>query len=641
MKMSMWKKTMISCLAFSLVAGGATSAFAAKPEWAGKPSTNKDNKHDRNDDDDRDDDDDVRGIHIEVNGKKVELTFRDVQNESAWALQYIAELVKRGVFTGYEDGSFRPNQKVTRIEAITAAVRQMGLRAQAESAAEMATELNFKDADKIEKKYPWAVGYVAVAVENDLFLETESEVKPEQPADRLWSTILLVKALGLEDEAKAKMNAELNFKDKKEIPAGAVGYVAVALEKGLVTGYENNTFRPNQPVTRAELAAILDRTGDQIPEDDSGFGQVTGTFTGYANGKATLTVNGKSVSYALASDVTVLRNNVLVDIDDLLPGDRVSAVVSNGTIIFLNVTQAAAVTDGQKTGAITKIDSNKLTITKDGVATEYTVKSDATIIRNNASATLSALRTGDQVTVIVSGGVIVHVNVTTAVSVTDGQKTGTVTAIGTNKLTLTKDGVATEYTVKSDAVIVRNNATVALSALKAGDQVTAVVAGGVIVHVLVTQPVAENGQATGVVSAVYADKIDLWNGSSSVTYAVETNATIVRNGVTVALNVVQPGDEVSVLLVNGKVLHLNVTDPVSDNNVGVYTVAGKYQSHRTSNGKVTQITISTVQSNGVVTRIYNVSPDAVVNGNALTLEKGETDVELLVTNQLVTLITIK
>ncbi|WP_238392341.1 S-layer homology domain-containing protein [Paenibacillus antri] len=638
--MSMWKKTMISCLAFSLVAGGATSAFAAKPEWAGKGKDKDDVKFEW-DDDKFEYKDEARGIHVEVNGKKIELKFDDVRQESAWALQYIAELVKRGVFTGYEDGSFRPNQKVTRIEAITAAVRQMGLRAQAESAAEMATELNFKDADKIEKKYPWAVGYVAVAVENDLFLETESEVQPEKPADRLWSTILLVKALGLEGEAKAKMNAELSFKDKKEIPAGAVGYVAVALEKGLITGYENNTFRPNQPVTRAELAAILDRTGDQIPEDDSGFGQVTGTFAGYANGKATLTVNGKSVSYTLASDVTVLRNNALVGIGAVLPGDRVSAVVSNGAIIFLNVTQAAAVTDGQKMGAITKIDSNKLTIAKDGVATEYTVKSDATIIRNNASATLGALKVGDQVTVIVSGGVIVHVNVTTAVTVTDGQKTGTVTAIGTNKLTLTKDGVATEYTVKSDAVIVRNNATVALSALKAGDQVTAVVAGGVIVHVSVTQPVAENGQVTGVVSAVYADKIDLWNGSAAVTYAVETNATIVRNGVTVALNVVQPGDEVSVLLVNGKVLHLNVTDPVSDNNVGVYTVEGKYQSHRTSNGKVTQITISTVQSSGVVTRIYNVSPDAVVNGNALTLEKGVSDVELLVTNQVVNVITIK
>ncbi|HZG77789.1 MAG TPA: S-layer homology domain-containing protein [Paenibacillus sp.] len=647
--MNLWKKTMISCLAISLVAGGGASAFAAKPDWAGKPSWNKD-KQDRDKDDDRDDrddrddddDDDDRGITIEVNGKKIELTFRDVRSESAWALQYIAELVKRGIFTGYEDGSFRPNQKVTRIEAITAAVRQMGLRAQAESAAEMATELNFKDADKIENKYPWAVGYVAVAVENDLFLETESEVKPEQPADRLWSTILLVKALGLENEAKAKMNAELSFKDKKDIPAGAVGYVAVALEKGLVTGYENNTFRPNQPVTRAELAAILDRTGDQLPEDESGFGQVTGTFTGIVNGKATLTVNGKSVAYSLASDVTVLRNNALVAITALAAGDRVTAVVSNGTIIFLNVTQAASVTDGQKTGTITKIDGGKLTITKDGASTEYTVKSDATILRNNASATLSALRTGDQVTVVVAGGLIVHVNVTTAASVTDGQKTGTVTAVGANKLTIAKDGVTTEYTVKSDAVIVRNNATAQLSALKAGDQVTAVVAGGVVVHVNVTQPVAENGQVTGVVSAVYGDKVDLWKGGVQVSYAVEANATIVRNGVAVALNVVQPGDEVSLLLLNGKVLHLNVTDPVSENNTGVYTVEGKYESHRTSNGKVTQMTITTVQSGGgVVTRIYNVSPDAVVNGNALTLEKGVTTVELIVANQAVTIINIK
>jgi len=636
MTMNLWKKTMISCLAFSLVAGGATSAFAAKPEWAGKPS-NKDDKHDR--DDDRDDD--VRGIRIEIDGREVVLKFEDVQEESAWALQYIAELVKRGVFTGYEDGSFRPNQKVTRIEAITAAVRQMGLRAQAESAAEMATELNFKDADKIEKKYPWAVGYVAVAVENDLFLETETEVQPEKPADRLWATILLVKALGLETEAKAKMNTTLSFKDAGEIPAGAVGYVAVALEKGIITGYENNTFRPNKPVTRAELAAILDRTGDQIPEDDTGFGQVTGTFTGYANGKATLTVNGKAVAYPVAADAAVLRNNALVDLDDLLPGDRVNAVVSNGTIIFFNVLQPAAATDGQKTGTITAIGTNKLTLTKDGVSTEYTVRSDATIVRNNVASTFGALKVGDQVAALVAGGVIVHINVTTAVTVTDGQKTGTVTAVGTNKLTLTKDGQLTEYPVKSDAVIVRNNATVALSALKPGDQVTAVVAGGQIVHVLVTQPVAENGQVTGVITAVYGDKVDLWNGSAVVSYTVEANATIVRNGVTVALGAVQPGDGVSVLLVTGKVLHLNVTDPVSDNNVGVYSVEGKYQSHRTENGKVVQISISTVHSTGVVTRIYNVSPDAVVNGNALTLVKGVTTVELLVTNQLVSVINIK
>jgi len=562
--MSMWKKMLISTMAFSLVAGGATSAFAAKPDWAGKPAWDRDDDRDDRDDDDDDD----RGIYIEVNGKKIKLKFEDVEAESAWALQYIAELVKRGVFTGYEDGTFRPNQKVTRIEAIAAAVRQMGLRAQAESAAEMSTELNFKDADKIEKKYPWAVGYVAVAIENDLFLETESEVQPEKPADRLWATILLVKALGLESEAKAKMNAELAFKDKKEIPAGAVGYVAVAIEKGLVTGYENNTFRPNQPVTRAELAAILDRTGDQIPDDSTGFGQVNGTFVGKtADGKITLTVNGQSKTYAVAADVTVLKDNKWANLSAVLPGDKVTAVVSNNVVVYLNVTQNA--------------------------------------------------------------------------TVTDGQKTGTVTAVGTNKLTLTKDGTTTEYAVKSDAVVLRNNATTTLSAVKPGDQVTATVVGGLVIHISVTTPVVENGQASGIVTAVRSNQIDVWTNNATVTYSFDSNAVIVRHNATVELNVVQPGDGVNLILVNGKVLHLTVTAPVSDNNVAVYTVAGKYQGHKTENGKLTQMSISTTQNGSVVTRIYNVAADAVVNGNALALEKGVSDLELVVANQVVTVVTIK
>ncbi len=52
---------------------------------------------------------------------------------------------------------------------------------------------------------------------------------------------------------------------RNKIPAGSVGYVEVAIEKGLVDGFEDNTFRPNQPVTRAQLAALLDRTGNQLP----------------------------------------------------------------------------------------------------------------------------------------------------------------------------------------------------------------------------------------------------------------------------------------------------------------------------------------------------------------------------------------
>lgn len=650
--MSLWKKTMIGTLAFTLVAGGSTSALAATPGWSAKPwernakqeKRDDDKKEEKNRKDDKKDDkkhDDGRSIVIEINGKKVELKFDDVRVEASWALQYIAELVRRGVFTGYEDGSFRPNQKVTRIEAITAAVRQMGLRAQAESAEEMATKLNFKDADKIEKKYPWAVGYVAVALENDLFLETDTEVQPEKPADRQWATVLLVKALGLEDEAKAKMNTNLSFKDKNEIAAGAVGYIAVALEKGLVTGYENNTFRPNQPVTRAELAALLDRTGDQIPDSQTGYGQIDGTFNGLSNGKLTVTKDGKTSAYAVSQDVTIVRNNALVPLASLVAGDRITAVVSNGSVIHVTVTEPVGVTDGQFTGAVTAVSGSKLTVAKDGATKEYTVKNDAVIIRNNAVATLSQVRPGDQVTIVVSGGVVVHVTVTQPAA-ENGQKSGVVTAVADKKVTIAKDGTSAQYPAANNIVVVRNGAVVELKDVKVGDQVTVALVNGAIVHLSVTTAVAENGEVEGIVSAVSGNKVTLVRGGATTEYGLSNGATIVRNGAVVSIDRVLPGDKVKAVLLNGAILYLTVTEAVTEENDAVYKVEGKYQGHRVENGKLSQISVTTQQDGNPVTRIYNVASDVAVNGgNAFMLEPGKTTIELIVANQQVTVINIK
>lgn len=55
----------------------------------------------------------------------------------------------------------------------------------------------------------------------------------------------------------------LPFKDA--IPEYARGAVQAAVSKGIVKGYEDGTFRPNQAVTRAEAAVILDRVLKQKP----------------------------------------------------------------------------------------------------------------------------------------------------------------------------------------------------------------------------------------------------------------------------------------------------------------------------------------------------------------------------------------
>ncbi|MBP3962040.1 S-layer homology domain-containing protein [Paenibacillus lignilyticus] len=379
MKKAILKKAAITSVALLTLAGGAGSAFA--------------NGNDKGHDD--------KGNHQSSNGNKkndkhgINLQFKD-EKELKWALEYIIRLASKGVFNGYDDGTFKPQQKITRIESIVAAVRLMGLKEQAESQAEMSTKLNFKDADLLAKKYPWAVGYVAVALEKDLFSETDDSIQPDKPATRLFAATLLVKALGLEAEAKAKVNSELNFRDENKIPAGSVGYVQVAIEKGLITGYEDNTFRPNQPVTRAELAALLDRTDDQLPDQDAQ--AITGKLKADPASNAIVVVkpNNTEVALALDPNVFIFRNNVKVAVSALKAGDEVLVRTYQNKVVFIEVTKLAseqpAVTtqvglfNSYSLNAQGKIATISITRTENGTTQAYVFNTspDVAIVGNAA-----------------------------------------------------------------------------------------------------------------------------------------------------------------------------------------------------------------------------------------------------------------
>ncbi len=331
-------KTVIAAgLAVSMLAGGGASVLAnGNGKGNGKDQgRNNDNKYTSQ----------AKDNNYKTNGNiNIILNFPDVKGADVeWAMKYIASLASKRVFEGYEDGSFQPRKPITRIEALTAAVRLMGLREKAESQEEMNSNLNFKDADLIKRQYGWATGYVAVAAENDLFLETDDKIQPEKPADRLWATTLLVKALKLDGEAKAKMNDKLTFRDANQIPAGSVGYVKVALEKGLIDGYEDNTFRPERPVTRAELAALLDRTGEQLPGNGSGQDQtlVTGKLSAAPAGNVLLVEkDGQTVSIVVDANAFIYRNGTRVALNALVAGDTLKIRTYNGTALFVEVTSA-------------------------------------------------------------------------------------------------------------------------------------------------------------------------------------------------------------------------------------------------------------------------------------------------------------
>ena len=70
----------------------------------------------------------------------------------------------------------------------------------------------------------------------------------------------LVKALGYEDKTQFADLSVLNmFRDQNSISSNVKPYMAVAVSNELVSGYEDDTIRAQDPLTRAEFATLLYR----------------------------------------------------------------------------------------------------------------------------------------------------------------------------------------------------------------------------------------------------------------------------------------------------------------------------------------------------------------------------------------------
>jgi hypothetical protein len=393
-----WKRATVATMAMAMLVGGASGAFAeGKGHGNGKGN---DNGHSQQSN--------MKG-KIDFN-----LNFSDLQESDwKWAYEHIIRLASKQVFNGYEDGSFKPANSIKRIEAIVAAVRLLGLKDEAESADNMNAQLNFKDFDQIQKKYPWAVGYLKVALENDLFTEDDTSVQPDKSADRLWATILLVKALKLDGEAKDKMGTQLSFKDEDKIPAGSVGYVAEALDKGLITGYSNNTFQPNKPVTRAELAALLDRADGQLP-DSPDAQAINGSVVSVSGNALTVSkTDGTTAVLTLDPNVFVFRGDKKVAASALVSGDQVLVRTFQGNVVFIEVTQAA-------TAPTTTTDS--------GTVSYFTLNTEGklatlTLSKTTGNGTTASVLYNVAANVSVSGGNLAP-NQAVTVTITDNLITG-------------------------------------------------------------------------------------------------------------------------------------------------------------------------------------------------------------------------
>ncbi|NJN01934.1 MAG: hypothetical protein HC816_05425 [Leptolyngbyaceae cyanobacterium RM1_1_2] len=177
------------------------------------------------------------------------LEFSDVP-AGFWAAPFIDRLSSRQIISGFTNGTFRPDQPVTRAELATQLTSAFSMPSRQQAIAFSDVPIDYWAASKIDQavKTGFMKGY------------PDGEFQPQQSVPRVQVLAAIVSGLGLEAPADAREALASAFSDADSIPDWAVGQMAAALEAGLIANYpDTSLLEPNQDASRAEVAAIVDR----------------------------------------------------------------------------------------------------------------------------------------------------------------------------------------------------------------------------------------------------------------------------------------------------------------------------------------------------------------------------------------------
>jgi S-layer homology domain len=182
--------------------------------------------------------------------------YKDVP-EGYWAVPAIEEAYEMGFVQGYPDGSFRPDQPVTKASALSSLARNLSLPgatgtpvaaqpAPQPSPAPQANTTNAQSTRRRASMYPMAITMLMqplVAQAAPLASAVKAPQATASPAA---------------PSPAASPAVTQYYDDANQIPPDAIADVAAATRAGVVVNHPNpRLLNPNQPATRGEVAALI------------------------------------------------------------------------------------------------------------------------------------------------------------------------------------------------------------------------------------------------------------------------------------------------------------------------------------------------------------------------------------------------
>lgn len=191
-------------------------------------------------------------------------SFRDVA-DNFWAAAAIRKAASMGFISGFPDGTFRPQQNLTRTQALVSIVNGLGL-----GSGNGNLLLFYRDRAQIPS---YATDAIATATQRQLVVNypRPQELKPMQPISRAEVAALIYQALVSTGEASA-ISSPYIVNPEGYVPSftdiqnhWAADFIRPLAGLNLISGFADGSFKPDAPLNRAQYAALVVKVFNPTP----------------------------------------------------------------------------------------------------------------------------------------------------------------------------------------------------------------------------------------------------------------------------------------------------------------------------------------------------------------------------------------
>jgi len=170
------------------------------------------------------------------------MPFTDVSTH--WAYATIKSMYAKGIVNGYDDGTFKPNNTVTRAEFVKMLTGAITL------ATTDISSITFTDVADSD----WYAECVKLAAANGLVQGHDGKFRPLDKISRQDAAIVIYNAIS---GAGYTLNGEKTFDDTSDISDYAKASVSALAANGVINGSDGN-FLPLNTLTRAEAVKLIE-----------------------------------------------------------------------------------------------------------------------------------------------------------------------------------------------------------------------------------------------------------------------------------------------------------------------------------------------------------------------------------------------